>query len=250
MNKSSASRLAGQDENGRYFLGLLGGFEMSRSGQVLPEITAGSQRLLIFLALRPRAITRTSTASILWPDVSEDRAHSSLRSAISRLPRPVQGSVLVTSHDLRLAENVDVDFRASKALANRILDAGDAIDPEDLDFRAIAALSTDLVPDCYDDWAIIEAESWRQLRLHALEAIAGHLLSRGRFGTAAGAALLAIQAEPLRESAHAMLVRIHIAEGNQSEALATFSQYRDLLQTELGLEPTNLLSRLVVRQSA
>jgi SARP family transcriptional regulator, regulator of embCAB operon len=101
------------------------------------------------------------------------------------------------------------------------------------------------LPNWYDDWTIMEAEGWRQLRLHALEAIAGHLLARGRYSDAADAALLAMQAEPLRESAHGMIIRIHLAQGNQSDALAAYAHYRALLKAELGLEPTSQLSNLV-----
>lgn len=109
----------------------------------------------------------------------------------------------------------------------------------------ISALSSDLLPDWYDDWAIIEAEDWLQLRLHALEALAGKLTAAGRFGDAIQAARAAIEADPLRESAHATLIRVHVAEGNQPEALDAFASYGALLLEELGLEPTPLLRALV-----
>jgi len=50
----------------------------------------------------------------------------------------------------------------------------------------------------------------------------------------------------LRESSHASLVRVHLAEGNESEALREFDRYRTFLFEELGLEPTPLLSQLVL----
>src|SRR5204863_6867755 len=105
------------------------------------------------------------------------------------------------------------------------------ISPSDADMTsaAIAALSSDLLPDWYEDWVVIEAEDWRQLRLHALEALAVKLTTTGRFGDAIEAARAAIKADPLRESAYATLIRVHLAEGNQSEALDTFAFYRDLL---------------------
>jgi hypothetical protein len=72
----------------------------------------------------------------------------------------------------------------------------------------------------YEDWALVEAENWRQLRPHALEAVAGVLADAGRFGEAVGAAQAAVDADPLRESPHAALIAVHLREGNQSEALA------------------------------
>ena len=40
-------------------------------------------------------------------------------------------------------------------------------------------------------------------------------------------------------------VEIHLAKGNQSEAIRVFEEYRRLLLLELGLEPTALLAELV-----
>ena len=111
--------------------------------------------------------------------------------------------------------------------------------------RAIDALSFDLLPDWYDDWAIAEAEDWRQLRLHALDALTERLLAQGRHADAIGAALAAVKAEPLRETAHANLLRVFLAEGNRSEALLAFERYRAMLKTELGLEPGLELQALI-----
>ena len=81
--------------------------------------------------------------------------------------------------------------------------------------------------------------------MHALEALASRLHAAGRWGEAANAAGAAVRAEPLRESAHAALIKVHLAEGNQSEAVREFTRYRALLHTELGLEPTPQLCHLV-----
>ncbi len=138
-----------------------------------------------------------------------------------------------------------MDLHNARATAHRLLVPGASLEVRDMDEAAIASLSADLLPDWYDDWAVIETEEWRQLRLHALEALAGSLVAAGRFGDAAAAAVAAVRAEPLRESAHAALIRVHLAEGNQSEALRAFERYRVLLDAELGLEPTPRLVGLV-----
>jgi len=64
-----------------------------------------------------------------------------------------------------------------------------------------------------------------QLRLHALEVPAGLLAAGGQYGDAA-AALQAVRADGLRESAHAPLIRVHLAEHNQSKALRELSIIR------------------------
>jgi DNA-binding SARP family transcriptional activator len=102
-----------------------------------------------------------------------------------------------------------------------------------------------LLPDWYDDWAVAEAEAWRQLRLHALDALAERLTAAGKFADATSAALAAVKAEPLRETAHAALISVYIAEGNRAEALDAYERYRGMLMIELGLEPTKLLHDLI-----
>jgi DNA-binding SARP family transcriptional activator len=51
--------------------------------------------------------------------------------------------------------------------------------------------------------------------------------------------------DPLRESAQARLIEVHLAKGNQSDALRVFDRYRTLLSSELGLEPTPHLTKLI-----
>jgi len=87
--------------------------------------------------------------------------------------------------------------------------------------------------------------------MSALEAQAVLLTDADRLAEAAGAARAAMKVEPLRESAHASLIRVHLAEGNQSEALRVYDRYSSMLQSVLGLEPTPLITSLVepIRQT-
>jgi DNA-binding SARP family transcriptional activator len=234
----------GVARQGRLRLWLVGHFRLTAPGAEVALGECGA-RLLALLALREGPITRACTAGTLWPETSDDHAQSSLRSALSRLPGPARRAVDVKGHDLSLAAGVEVDLHEHRSLAYRLLDPSCASRPADLRREATHELSTDLLPDWYEDWIRPEADAWRQLRVHALEALAGRLTQVRRFGEAATAATVAARADPLRESARAALVRIHLAEGNQSDALDEFHRYRSLIRAELGLEPTALLGDLV-----
>jgi DNA-binding SARP family transcriptional activator len=191
----------------------------------------------------------------LWPDATESRAYASLRSALARLYGVVRKSMEVNPSDLRLAANVSVDLRESQALAHRLLDAVDQpLEAADLSGAAIAALSGELLPDWYEDWVLLEAENWRQLRLHALEAVARLLTAAGRYGDAAEAALAAVSADPLRESGRATLIKVHLAEHNRSEALREFKRPAGTPSLRLASSSvaalSSLSSRGVGRQTA
>ncbi len=225
-------------------LSLMGAFQLSE-GAIPVILPGGSQRLIAFLALKGRPMTRAAAAGALWPDVSEEQAHASLRSAIWRLDKITREAMQVDVLELDLASGVTLDLRESRALAHRLLIVDTLPSDDDMTSEAIAALTSELLPDWYDEWVIIEAEDWRQLRLHALEALAEKLSAVARFGDAVQAARAAISADPLRESAHVALVRVHLAEGNQSEALDAYEAYRTLLLRELRLSPTPRLQSLV-----
>jgi DNA-binding SARP family transcriptional activator len=227
-----------------FMVAMLGGFNLSWGRTVL-RVPRASQRLLAFLALHGRTVKRAAVAGTLWPDASEGHAYSNLRSALSRIESTARKALATSKLELGLAEGVTVDIRHAQTLAHRLIDAATKPNQAELGAAAVAALSADLLPDWYDDWVLIEAEEWRQLRLHALEALAGRLTAVGRWGEAAGAAGAAVRAEPLRESGHAALIQVHLAEGNQSEAVREFTRYRALLYAELGLEPTLPLRQLV-----
>jgi DNA-binding SARP family transcriptional activator/DNA-binding HxlR family transcriptional regulator len=226
-------------------ISLLGSFDLRVNGVRIGQLAVGSQRLLAFLALHDRSVARMSMAGAMWPEVSDERASISLRSALSRLDAATRDAILSTSPGLSIAESVVVDLRDARAAARRLVRPG--LDPVDADVSpaTIALLSLELLPDWYDDWVLAEAEDWRQLRMSALEAAAGRLVTAGRLAEAAGAARAAINVEPLRESAHASLIRVHLAAGNQSEALRVFDRYRALITSVLGLEPTPLITSLV-----
>jgi DNA-binding SARP family transcriptional activator/DNA-binding HxlR family transcriptional regulator len=224
---------------------LLDGFAVTVDGIEVPPLAVGTQRLLAFLALHDRAITRIAMAGTMWPDVDDERAGISLRSALSRLDPATHDAIVSASAGLSLATAVLVDFREAQALAHRLLSSGAPAPERDLDPPATATLAAELLPGWYDDWVATEAEDWRQLRVGALEAQAGLLLAAGRFADSANAARAAMKVDPLRESATCCLVRAHLAKGNQSEALRAVEFYSDLLESSLGLEPTEKLTSLV-----
>ena len=224
---------------------VLGRFGLANGHGASISVANGTQRLLSFLALRDRIVHRTSVAGALWPDASESHAHASLRSSLLRIPDEARSVVTITDAELGLADGVNVDVRDAQDLAHRLLDDSLPCKEDDVSRAAISRLSFDLLPGWQDEWVMPEAEGWRQLRLHALEALTDQLASLHRFGDATTAAMAAIKAEPLRESAHAALIRVHLAESNQSEALRQFKRYQGLLRAALGIEPSSRLRELV-----
>ena len=219
---------------------MLGGFQLVQQ-RTRVTVPGAAERLLAFLAFAGNGMQRGLIAGVLWPNTSERRAFGNLRSTLSRLG-PGRPAVVADPLTVQLADDVAVDVRDARGLALRLLTPHP--DSADLSPAAVEVLSEQLLPGWYDEWVLEEAEEWRQLRLHALEALAGHLRRAGRFGEAAVAAGACVRAEPRRESAHAALVSVHLAEGNDVEALRQLERFRKLLRAELGLDPSPRLTDL------
>ena len=220
-------------------LTLLGAFQLTIDGEPV-RLPMNGQRVLAFLALEGRLLLRSFVAGSLWMDVTDDRAGASLRSALWRLNRH-RRLVEADGQRLQLGQEIMVDVDAAVAQAESLL--GPAADACPSPHSML--LRRDLLPDWYDDWVTLDRERFRQLRMHALERLCDRLTDARRFGEAIEAGLEAARVEPLRESAHRAIIRVHIAEGNRSEALYHYQSYRKLLDDELGLEPSPEMASLI-----
>ena len=147
---------------------------------------------------------------------------------------------------LRLLSWVEVDLHDGVACAHRWLAEQETIGDRS---AASVALEGELLPDWYDDWVTDERERFRQLRLHALEVMAERLAGSRRWGDAVLAALAAVSADPLRESAHRAVIKVHLAEGNVAEAIRQLRRCERLMIDEVGVPPSPKLQELVTAGS-
>jgi DNA-binding SARP family transcriptional activator len=144
-----------------------------------------------------------------------------------------------------LHPDLRVDVEEVRSWAHRITTG--AADSSDLDVHPQVVQALDLLPGWYDDWITLERERLRGTLLNAMDALTMLLVRADRCADAVEAALSAVSAEPLRESAQRVLIEAHLAEGNRCEAWRSFSSYRDLLVRELGVRPSPELRRLLAQ---
>jgi DNA-binding SARP family transcriptional activator len=221
---------------------VLGQFALTLTDGTPARVARASQRLLAFLAVARGPVRRNLAAQRLWPDSDPSHAASNLRSALWRLPRAHGDDVVtVSATTVALSSHVQVDLWDSEFRAHDLVHE----DPGDDGHAGDPGLERDLLPDWSEEWLDIEQESYRQLRLHALEELSRRSCEQRRYAAALAAGLAAVRGEPLRESAHRCLIAAHLAEGNPAEALRQFHAYRRLLALELGIPPSPAIRELV-----
>jgi DNA-binding SARP family transcriptional activator len=150
--------------------------------------------------------------------------------------------IAVHSDSLALSPDVDVDVERATSLAREVVagsfgaEASALLDP---------GFSAELLPGWHDEWVVGARERYRQLSLHALEMLCEHLTRIGSYGAAVLAGQAAVDAEPLRESAHRALMKVHIAEGNAVEVIRRYRQYEVIAARELGVGPSVMMRSLL-----
>jgi DNA-binding SARP family transcriptional activator len=233
---------APRGRDGRVELRLLGRFALAIDGAAVAVSRTG-QRVLARIALSGCTESRTTLAGTLWPEHPDPRAQANLRGALWRLPAPVRDHMVVRTSLVGFDDDWIVDLATAEDVARSPASphhgtgggtGGDA-----------AVFRLDLLPDWDEPWLVVERERHRQLRLHALEDLAARDLRDGRPLDAIDCALLCVAAEPLRESAQALVIHAHLAAGNRAAALESFERFRCLLADELDVDPSRELCTLV-----
>ena len=232
--------------SGRATVRLLPDFALERDGERI-EVAPSAQRVIGFLAVQsaPQA-RRGFVSAALWPDSPESRGQASLRSALWRGP-VVDGAPVIRASPTRLWLDpaVDVDVRVAAARAKKLLGLRLAeLGSIDV-LQEASAFGDDLLVGWYEEWADAERERFRQLRLHVLDRLGELLLQGEDYAGAVEVGLIALLSDSLRESAHRLLVRAHLGEGNLAEAVRQYRSYASLLARELGIRPSGAMEELI-----
>lgn len=223
-----------------WHLSLLGAWRLQR-GSTTFTVPSREQRLIACVGLLG-CRRRTFLSGLLWPRSSEAQAAGNLRTTVWCISHSFPHLLRSGPDTLELDESVRVDVTALQSLVTALRAQPFALVPDTcLDHLGRA----ELLPGWYDDWVVFEQERLRQLRLSALEIMARQYLEAGEPGRAVIAALSAVGIEPLRESAHLLLVQAHLAAGNRAAAVRAYRMFAGLLQAELGVEPSPQLTGLV-----
>lgn len=222
-------------------LSLLPGCAVTVDGMEV-HVPSRAQRLLALLATaRHQWVSRAVVAGTLWPEVTDARAFSSLRSTLRELSASRCGVVDIDADVLRISPAVRVDWLRAEHIAHKILTGKSPA----LTKEPMPLLRYPLLARWSEEWLIEEQYAFDQLRVHALEALCRSLTADRKYAHAVEAGLRAVACQPLRESAQVALISAHLAEGNRFVALEQYRRYERTLAEELGIRPGPRLRELL-----
>jgi DNA-binding SARP family transcriptional activator/pimeloyl-ACP methyl ester carboxylesterase len=213
---------------------LLGLLRLEVDGvEVAPPSSRRARLLLAILALERRPHSREALAAALWPDVLDESARVSLRTALVRLRSaigPEADRFLDASRDGVALAGPDLVWTDVGELERR-LRAGDVE-------AALELCAEELLTGLEDDWVYERRDELRQRLSEALDRRAGELEAAGELQAAARLTRRQTKLDPLAEGPHRELVRLLAASGDRAGALAAYEKLAERLREQLRTVPS------------
>jgi predicted ATPase/DNA-binding SARP family transcriptional activator len=245
------------------FVRLFGLPEVRVDGKPLSVDTRKAVALLAYLAVTGQKHSRESLAALLWPESDGASARAALRRTLSALRGGLGGRWLTIERDAIGLEtsDADIDVAHARELIRRSRaheHPGVAACRPCLDALAEAAqlfagdfMSGFSLRDSaeFDDWQAGQAASLRDEFAGVLDHLVEGCSAMGRFDEAVAYAKARLALDPLQESSHQALMRLHAWRGDRSAALRQYRECVRVLDRELGvpvLEETAELYRCII----
>ena len=233
---------------------LFGELEALAGGVPVPVRGAKQRALLALLALqRGQPVSADRLIDLLWGDGQAANPANALQAQIGQLRRTFgPAAILTTEAGYALTAGPDevdvVRFEQLVAKGQRLA-AGGEMAPAAAVLREALRLrrGEPLAEFTYAGFFDAERARLDELTLVAIESRAGADLGLGRHGELAGELEALCREHPLRERLWELLILALYRSGRQAEALRAYTEIRDRLVDELGIDPGPALRELQAR---
>lgn len=216
----------------------LGGSEVRRNEAVLDAADWGyaKPRELFFYLLGSGPVRKDQIGAELWPDASVTALRNSFHSCLHQLRRTLGRSDWVTFRRGRYEFNQSLDHSYDVATFESTIDLQQAVDLYEGDYLADLGGSV---------WIDSRRQALRQRFERVLFELARTHSATGRTDDAITLYELAITHDPLLETAHQALIKIHLAQGNRAQAVRQYNLLATRLADELDTAPSPQTTALI-----
>ena len=232
-------------------LQVLGGFRASNeAGREIVISARKGRALLAILAVSPSgSVSREKLVALLWSDRGEDQARSSLRQTLTVLRKELGaiGANLLIADDQRVElarDTMEIDAASIISLAKEN-DAPALRRAANL-YQGEFLADGEVNDPMFEEWLAGERSRFRDLMISIIDRLL--TLEPAVERVALAKRLLAL--DPLRETSHLFLMSAYADSGERSMALQHYSVCRDLLKSELNVQPGKEIEELRQRLTA
>jgi DNA-binding SARP family transcriptional activator len=212
---------------------LLGSLQVELDGVPLaPPEGRRARSLLAWLALHPGMHPRARLAARFWPNVRDESARASLRSAVWGL----RGALDAGAGSCLRATRDEIGIPAD-ALATDVADLARLVESGRLE-EAAELGTAELLPDLEEDWVYEARDEHRDRLGEVLETLAARAEDGGDVAGAVAWSRRRAALDPLSEEPQRELMRRLAAAGDRAAALGLYARLRDRLREQIGVAPS------------
>ena len=204
--------------------------------------------LLYYLATSGQEHSRDSLAGLLWPESTDGQARKNLRDVLANLRRVLAPYLTISRHTVGLNPEaaINVDLRQFEVALESARQSATPSDEYAALHTAMSFYRGDFLDGVYvanasdfEEWILTERERLRQLALQALHTLTIYAGQYKQYLEGIDYVTRLLTLDPLREETHRQLMLLLTLSGQRSAAIAQYETLRQLLDEELGVEPTD-----------
>ncbi|MEU4393778.1 BTAD domain-containing putative transcriptional regulator [Kribbella sp. NPDC023855] len=216
----------------------LGSSEVRRNDTVLDVADWGyaKPRELFFYLLGSGPVSKDQIGAELWPDASATSLRNSFHSCLHQLRKTLGRSDWVTFRRGRYEFNHSLDHTYDVAIFESTLDRQEAVELYRGEY--LADLSGPL-------WIETRRQNLRRYFERALLQLAESHRAAGRTAEAIALYERAVSHDPLLESAHQALIRLHLSQGDRAQAVRQYNDLVARLADDLNTTPSVQTTALI-----
>ncbi len=239
---------------------LFGALSLLSDGKPLIRLPSrrGNELLAYLLLNRHTLHARARLAGLFWGDSDDQKARHCLNTTLWRLQGvlgllPSRQQSYLKVDPRHIGFNLTSDFHLDVAEFETRCAWAEQLGPEAVDQQAfllrqaITFYRADLLPNCYEEWCLVERERLQDLYLRALGRLLAYHVAHDEHDAAIDCARRTLACDPLREEVHRELIQVYLAIGQHGAALRQYRACEEILRRELTVAPMPATQALLTR---
>jgi len=227
---------------------ILGSVEIQKDDRAVESILDAPKRLGLFtylLLARPRGFQRRDKVlALFWPDRGQTAARNALSNLLYHIRRALGNEVIVNRGSGEIGANreavwCDVLAYEQAVAETRVREANELYRGPLLDSVHVSGASS-----AFEQWIDRERDRLQRSHQSVLEALAKRAEERGELEGAITWWRKRADDDPYDSRVTRRLMEALVASGNRAEALRRARSHAELLQRELGEDPSDVFQQL------
>jgi DNA-binding SARP family transcriptional activator len=203
-------------------------------------------RDLFFFLLQSPPLTKEQIALEFWPDISPARLKMRFKINVYRIRQAIGPDAVIFENE-RYSFNRSISYIWDREKFDDLLRASkhlQGFEKIQLLEQAMEIMGGPYMADLDADWAVSDRIKYHDIYQDLILELADLYLANDQARDCVNMARRALKLDPLLEAGHRLIIQAYATLHDPAGMTLQFRQYQDILNQELGLQPSNEISAL------